>query len=121
MAVKRADEHKNDGSIQGVWLKASGVPGIPKVDYDRYMAELEGYDYSDEEAHQLIETLHALAVGFVDIAMRVSATQTACGQQGAQQTALPKSAVNMLKSSGKSTKPKADKGGCDMPFARSHR
>lgn len=108
-------------SINGVWLEASRVPGIPQVDYDRYMAEIEGLDYSEAEALILIESLRAIAQGFVDIAFRVSATQTACGKDTCSHTALPKSAADMLNSSVKSKPHLTSKNGDDTPLAGSQR
>lgn len=108
-------------SINGVWLKASGVSGIPQIDYDRYRTELDELDYSEEEAIKLIETLHAIANGFADIAFKVSATQTACGQSAQSQTPLPKSASGMLKSSLNSKENQTSNNGTHLPFAGSHR
>jgi len=108
-------------SISGVWLKASGVPGIPQVDYDRYLAEIETCEYNDEEAAQLIEALHAIASGFADIAWSISSTHTACGKGDKKHIELPKSATDMLKSSVKSKQKPTHKNGSGEPFTRSHR
>ncbi|WP_262694679.1 hypothetical protein [Kordiimonas aquimaris] len=106
-------------TINGVWLEASRVPGIPQVDYDRYMAELEGMEYNEAEAIQLIEALQFIAAGFADLAWRSSATQTACGKGTSPSTNLPKSAADMLKSSVKPKQKPTRNNGSDMPLAGS--
>lgn len=104
---------ESQACVNGVFLKVAEKSGIPQVDYERYLAEIEDYNYSDEEALQIIQALRSVAEGFADIAWRISPAQSACGKENQQSISLPKSAADMLKSSVKSNQTTHDKNGVD--------
>lgn len=72
---------------------SNAIPSLT-VDWEAYGHFLDESDLTDEQKRELIETVWAIVVGFVDLGFKVKSPEKSCGQDFAVAAAISKDVLN---------------------------